>query len=226
MRDNHIHRKGVGISASTLGSCPRAVVLEEKYPVYEPVISGYNKARGSWLHAMVEADDSPPSWLIREQRLYLDVLGTRITGKPDEVDPKYGILIDYKSKDNLPLRLDESHTLQFNTYAHLLRNGYWKDDDENGRFRGGDKANINVSVLAAHYLTWKTKAEKAWEKKQYPLWSNDHTQQVIEERLTPLLSWRKNGILPSCSPYIKNMRWKCQCEKWEEQLEERGIAID
>jgi hypothetical protein len=203
---------------STLISCPRAVALEEKYDLYEPIISGYNKGRGSWVHAMLEVDRDPPPWIIRERRLYLEVNGVRVTGQPDEVDTKYKVLVDYKSKDNLPLKPDLSHEFQFNGYAHLLRNGYWTDTNE--------RADINVDVIAAHYVTWKTKLEKAWFKMPYPVWDNDYTQEVIENRLAPLTAWRSDGILPSCSPYVPNQYYKCQCTKWEMQLTERGITIE
>lgn len=225
MRDNHIHRKGAGISASTIISCPRAVAIEHSYDVYEAVISGYNKGRGSWLHAMVEADSDPPPWIIREQRLVLDVEGQSITGQPDEVDTKYLVLVDYKSKDNLPLKPDPAHEFQFNIYAHLLRNGVWARSDKKYQTVKGERANIDVHTIAAHYVTWKTKVEKAWLKMAYPVWDNEYTHEVIAKRLQPLILWRENSVLPSCDPYIKSPYWKCQCQKYEEQLAERGIAL-
>lgn len=225
-RDNGLHRKGAGWSASTLLSCPRAVAIEDRYDLYEPVISMHNKARGSWVHAMVEADIDPPSWIIREVRLRLDIHGTLITGKPDEVDTKYHVLVDYKSKDNLPLRPDDQHEFQFNVYAHLLRNGEWAEDAEQYGIRKGDKANVEIDVIAAHYITWKTKYEKAFKKKAYPVWDNDYTQSLIEQRMEPLKEWQTTGELPACSPYLGPKPYPCQCTKWEQQLQERGIPIE
>lgn len=218
MRDNHIHRKGAGISASTLISCPRAKAIEETYDLYEPVISGWNKGRGTFVHAMMEADPDPPEWMVRERRLYREIDGTRVTGKPDEVDTKYRMLIDYKSKDNLPKKRDDAHELQFNIYAWLLRGGYFADTDE--------KADIDVEVIAAHYVTWKTKTELAWKKMPYPVWPDEKTTKIISDRLQPLTDWRTYGILPLCSPYIPARYWKCDCEKYENQLIERGIFIN
>lgn len=217
MRDNHLHRKDANISMSTLIACPRAVAIEELYDLYEPVISGYNKFRGTLIHALMEEDRDPPPWVIRERRIYMDVLGERLTGKPDEVDTKYGILVDYKSKDNLPLRPDESHEFQFNGYAHLLRNGYFVDTNE--------KANIDIRIIGAHYLTFKTKLDKAFKKMVYPVWSDDKAQTIIEQRMAPLYAWKHHRVFPDCDPYVRG-RWKCQCEKWEEQLADRGIDLN
>lgn len=217
MRDNHITRIDAGISMSTLISCPREVAIIQSYDVYEDVISGYNKARGSWTHAMIETDVDPPEWIVRERRLYVELLGERITGQPDEVDTKYKILVDYKSKDNLPRDHDKGHEFQFNGYAYLLGEGYWQDT--------GEKANIDIEVIGAHYLTWKTKTEKAWKKVGFPVWEREKTQQVLMERLLPLISWRDTKILPECSPYVPAVHWKCSCQKYTEQLIERGVEL-
>lgn len=218
MRDNHIDRKGAGISASTLISCPRAVAMEQRYDLYMPVISGWNMGRGTFVHAMMEVDRDPPPWIIRERRLRRLIAGEIVTGKPDEIDAKYKVLVDYKSKDNLPKHRDERHEFQFNVYAWLLRHGYWQDT--------GELADIHIDVIAAHYLTWKTKADLAWKKMAYPVWEDEDTSALVIERLKPLTKWKKDGILPSCSPYIQNRYWTCDCEKHEEQLAERGITVE
>lgn len=217
MRDNHIDRRGAGISMSTLIACPRAWAIEQKYDLYQPVISGWNMGRGTFVHAMMEVDRDPPPWIIRERRLRRTVTGEVVTGKPDEIDTKYKVLVDYKSKDNLPKKKDERHEFQFNGYCWLLRGGQWADTGEN--------ANIDIEVIAAHYLTWKTKADLAWKKMAYPVWEDHVTTEIITERLKPLTKWKKDGILPSCSPYIMNKYWTCDCVKHETQLAERGIEI-
>jgi hypothetical protein len=218
MRDNHINRKDAGISVSTLVSCPREVAITTNYDVYEAVISGYNKARGSWTHAMIEADPDPPDWVIRERRLCVDILNTTITGKPDEVDTKFGVLVDYKSKDNLPRALDPSHEFQFNAYAYMLHEGYWQDT--------GEKASITINAIGAHYLTFKTKTELAWKKTRYPVWELEYTHTALVDRLRPLLEWQETGVLPTCNPYQSFPgKWKCHCVKLTEQLEERGIHV-
>lgn len=216
-RDNHIDRKGAGISASTLISCPRAIYLEQNYDLYEPVISIYNKFRGTVTHSLMESERDPPPWIIRERRLYRDINGQRVTGKPDDVDTKYLVLTDYKSKDNLPKNPDPAHEFQFNCYAWLLRGGYWMDNHE--------KADIDIQTIGAHYVTNKTNYEKAFKKMVYPVWSDERTTEVIAERLEALINYFTYDIIPPCDPYVKNPRWTCQCEKWIEQLTERGIDV-
>lgn len=217
MRDNHIHRKGAGISASTLISCPRAIAIHEIYDVYEPVITGWNKGRGTFVHAMMEYDPDPPEWIIRERRAYRSIGDTKVTGKPDEVDSKYKMLIDYKSKDNLPKRRDDAHEFQFNVYAWLLRGGKWSDTHED--------IGIDIETIAAHYVTWKTKTDLAWKKMKYPVWSDSDATELISTRIRPLTDWKTCGIIPECDPFIPARYWKCDCEKYEDQLAERGITI-
>jgi hypothetical protein len=225
MRDNHLHRRGAGISASTLISCPRAVAIAEVYDIYEPVITGWNKGRGSFVHAMLEYDPDPPPWVVRELRLYYTINGFRLTGKPDEVDSKYKMLIDYKSKDNLPKKRDDGHEFQFNIYAFLLRHGFWAETSAKYGITKGDKANIDIEVIAAHYVTWKTKTDLAWKKMRYPVWNDETISNLIIDRVRPLTTWRECGILPECNPYIPAKYWKCDCEKFTEQLAERGIRV-
>lgn len=225
MRDNHINRKGAGISASTLTSCPRAIAIAETYDVYEPVITGYNKGRGSWLHAMFEADPDPPPWVIREQRFSHDFEGVRITGKPDEIDTKYGVLVDYKSKDNLPKKPDPSHAFQFNVYAWLVRHGTWASDNHEHGAVAGDRADIPIKTIVAHYVTWKTKTDLAWLKMRYDVWHDDDITETIRRRLQPLIDFRQTGIIPQHAPYQDNRYWTCDCQRYEEQLAERGITL-
>lgn len=219
MRDNHIHRKGAGMSMSTLIQCPRAFALEQIFDLYEPVISGYNKARGSWVHAMLEVDTDPPPWIVREQRLYTYIDDVRLSGQPDVVDTKFHVLEDYKSKDNLPRDSDKGHEFQFNGYAYLLKNGMWLRNHDLGK--KGEVANIDIHVIGAHYLTWKTKAEKAWLKKLYPVWPLEQTEDLIKARIRPLKAWRDYGMMPSCAPYVSG-RWTCDCQKYMDQLIDRG----
>ena len=228
MRDNHIDRKGAGISASTLIACPRAVAIEQKYDIYMPVISGWSMGRGTFVHAMMEAERDPPPWVVKEQRVERTIDDVTVTGKPDEVDTKYKVLVDYKSKDNLPKKTDERHEFQFNIYAWLLRGGVWQKSDETSAYPivKGEAADIHVETIAAHYITWKTKKDLAWKKMRYPVWTDEYTSDLISERLKPLTNWKEHGIIPQCSPYVMNKYWTCDCQKYEAQLAERGITVE
>lgn len=224
MRDNHLERKDAGWSASTLLMCAREHALQEKYDYYEGIESGWNKARGTWVHAMIEADQYPREGLIRERRIEKTVVvdGTpvRLTGKPDEIDTKLGLLIDYKSKDALP-RVNDighiKHEAQFNFYVGLCQGGTFCDT--------GEEANIEITRGGMHFLTWKTK--DPFIKIGYPVWSQEKLDEFIVERVRPLIRWEQTGELPKCNAFVRYPgRWRCSCVKLEEQLRERGIFVE
>lgn len=226
MRDNHKERMYAGWSASTLTQCARATALQEQYDYYEDVKSGYNKGRGTWVHAMIEADKYPRAGLIREQRLvrYLDVDGVRVrlTGKPDEVDTARKKLIDYKSKDRVPKEPDPKHEAQFNVYIWLLNDGAFVNEET-----GEEKGNVNVEILGGgmHYLTWNPK--DPWKKMGYPVWPLEQTEAFIIERLTPLVAYDRTKELPRCNAYLRyGPKWRCDCVKLEEQLRELGTYVE
>lgn len=223
MRDNHIERKDAGWSASTLLMCAREYALTQKYDYYESPVSGWNKARGTWLHAMLESDATPRKGLIRERRIEKTVLvdgkEVRLTGKPDEIDTEQGVLIDYKSKDLLPRTNDLGHArheAQFNFYVGLCNGGTFVDT--------GEPINVKIVKGGMHFLTWRTK--DPFLKVAYPVWDDETLQAFIEDRVRPLLQYKETGELPSCNAYTKYPgSWRCSCVKLEEQLRERGIDI-
>lgn len=224
-RDNHIDRADAGWSASTLLACAREWAISQEYDYYESPESSWNKARGTWVHSMIESDTTPKPGLIRERRIKKTVVvdGTEVTltGKPDEIDPELGLLIDYKSKDSLPSASDISHPrheAQFNFYAGLCNGGVFMDT--------GEPVNIKIRGGGMHFLTWKTK--NPFIKIGYRLWSEEELQAFIEERVRPLLKWKETGELPECNAFTKipSKNWKCYCEKLTEQLQERGIEVE
>ena len=196
----------------------------EVYDYYEPLNSGWNKARGTWVHAMMESDPDPPAEVIRERRLYKDVKvrGSviRITGKPDKVYTEKGVLIDFKSKADLPKGPDASHEAQFNVYAWLLDGGTFMISEDHPN---EEPSNIKIVKGGMHYLTWKTK--EPFKKFGYALWPSKVTERFVIDRLDPLVQWKETGILPSCNPYVSG-RWACDCVRIREQLAERGVAVE
>jgi hypothetical protein len=222
MRDNHKKRGNAGWSATTLTGCPRATALLEVYDYYEPLTSGWNKARGEWVHALMEAQaDDDPEEVIRERRLYkiMNVFGTnvRITGQFDKLYSEQGVLIDFKSKDKLPKGPDPAHEFQFNIYAWLCDGGFDILTDQ--------QYDIHISRGGMHYVTWQTKEGLLWLKLAYPVWPKQQTEDLIYKRLVPLVEWQKTRVLPKCDPYIPAKYWLCDCQKIENQLKERGIEL-
>lgn len=227
MRDNHITRKHAGWSMSTLLGCARAVALREKYDFYESITSGWNKSRGTWLHAMFESDETSPDDVVKEKRLGKDVHTrgrvVRITGKPDYTATQRGILIDYKSKHTLPTRPDPSHEAQFNGYAWLWNGGYYINDDGSK----GESVHVLIKSGGMFYVTWHTKEGSQFKKMGYPVWSLERTEAFIIKRLEPLLEWQETGVLPKCNAYQTFPgKWRCDCVKLEEQLMELGTYAE
>lgn len=222
MRDNHKRRGNAGWSATTLTGCPRASALMEVYDYYEPLVSGWNKARGEWVHAMMEAQDQDdPDEVLRERRLYkeIPVFGenVRITGQFDKVYRNQGVLIDFKSKSKLPKGPDIAHEFQFNIYSWLCDGGFDILTDE--------QYNIQITKGGMHYVTWETKEGLLWLKMAYPVWEKQKTEDLIYKRLVPLVEWKRTGLLPKCDSYVPAKYWKCDCQKIEDQLKDRGIDV-
>lgn len=223
MRDHHIERKDAGWSASTLLSCPRAVALQELYSFYEGIESAWNKSRGTWLHAMMEADTDHPDWIVKEKRIQkivnVDGEDIRITGKPDYTDTKRGVLIDYKSKHTLPTKPDPRHEAQFNIYAFLWNGGTFTDPPH-------EQVNVKIVGGGMHYITWHTKPLTQFKKVAYPVWSTEEQELFVRTKLLPLAEFRKTNQLPLCDPFISYPgKWKCDCVRLEEQLNDRGIYL-
>jgi hypothetical protein len=221
MKNNHVERKDAGWSISTLLSCARSTAIQQKYDFYEAITTGWNKSRGTWLHAMMESDTTSPDDVVKEQRLekHFIVSGVkvRITGKPDYTATKRGVLIDYKSKHNLPTKPDPMHEAQFNGYVWL-----W----DGGRYASPPFTEVNVKINSGgmFYITWNTKAGTQFKKMSYPIWDKEQMDEFLTERLTPLIEWQKTGNLPRCNSYIRfpGRAWKCDCDKLQDQLEELG----
>jgi len=217
MKNNLVTRANAGWSASTLLSCPRAVALLETYDYYEPLKVGWNKARGTYLHLMLESEMVPNENIIAEVRVEKYFKGVRLTGKPDKVYKKEGVIIDYKSKYRLPTKPDPMHEAQMNVYAWLLDGGTLLHDD--GRT---EPVNIKITKGGMLYITWNTAEDSQFLKWGYPIWEQRKIESFLEERVTPLATWKETGELPTCNPYVKGF-WDCDCVKIAKQLNEETL---
>ena len=135
----------------------------------------------------------------------------RLTGQPDEVDPIAGALIDYKSKHLLPRKPDYRHECQFNGYVWLLADGKFVDN--------GEPAQIKITRGGMHYVTWDTRDNSQWLKMAYPVWPLEQTEKFLQDRVRPLILWKKTTVLPECNPLIRyGKTWECDCVKLERQI--------
>ena len=64
-----------------------------------------------------------------------------------------------------------------------------------------------------HYLTWKTKKDKQFQKTKYPVWDYAETERFIHERASLFLMDD-----PPCAPYGMSPYWTCACSQLEKQL--------
>jgi hypothetical protein len=152
---------------------------------------------------------------VRVEKYFNDLDGyepVRITGKPDKVYKKEGVIIDYKSKYRLPTKPDPMHEAQMNVYAWLLDGGTLLHND-------GTKEAVNVKIVRGGmlYITWNTPEGEQFLKLGYPIWEESKINSFLTQRIKPLAEWKKTGVLPKCNPYI-DIRWDCDCTKIERQL--------
>lgn len=213
-RDNSKRRKGAGISVSTIMQCPKAYAIEKSFDLYSNVHQQYNMFRGTSVHSIFENEPDVPEWVIRERRAYIEIDGVRVSGQIDEIDTKYGIITDYKSAHLIKKQQNDNYLAQLNMYRYMCKHGKWIDDHTD--------INIDIKIIANHFLTWNTKEGKQFEKRAYEIWDDEYTLNLMVKRLKALTDFNNHGIIPKCNPYTPAKYWQCDCERWMEQLEERG----
>lgn len=206
-RRSTTRREANSFSATGLLRCPLSFHLEQDNDVYMSAHSLWNMVRGSWTHHMMESGEDRPE-IMREVKLvkYIDIDGVqvRISGTPDEVNIERGILVDYKSKYNLPKGPDAGHEAQFNIYVWLLAGGTTTN---------GETVNVTINSGGMHYVTWNTKPDKQFEKIPMNVWSLDETEEFVRNRAALFLS-----DSPTCAPYGMSPYWKCDCQKIQEAI--------
>lgn len=231
IRDNAKGRVNAGISASTLTACPREVALMEKYDYYAPIPQFWIMGSGTVLHSAIEADDDPP-WIMKERRgvRHIDVtladgtvITVRLSGQMDRVDTKYRRLIDYKQKEKVPWKPDETHEFQWNFYRWILADCILLED----KVQGLPEEPFSIDIVGGGMYYVSRNRDEPFKKIAYPIWDTEDTENVIRTRLQPILEWQNHKVLPACDPYKRfGGKWRCGCELIEEQARERGIWVD
>lgn len=166
-------RADAGISATSVNGCLRRAYLDATQPYHQQPIKLWPALRGTLFHALFErAGDGVD--LIRERRICRDVAGITITGKPDEVAPGRGILVDYKTvKGEIPEKVPEAYEVQLNIYRWLLADGRDRETDE--------PVKIDIRVLGIIFVTMGTVA-----KRVVPVWSLDRVEDYLQPRAEAL----------------------------------------
>jgi len=210
-------RQNVGVSATTLLQCARAVALKEQFPYYEAIDSAWNKFRGTLAHLMFESGSPERPGLIREKRVehhvIVDGVDIQLTGQVDEVDTNRSLIVDYKSTHLVPKKLKEGHTEQVNIYIWLLANGRWQEYPV--WELSGQPCNINITKAGIHYISFKSLDQSKKAVDVWPLW---RTEDLVMNRLQPIADYKRTGIIPDCNIYHRYGKQPCDCEKIEKQL--------
>jgi hypothetical protein len=173
------------LSVTALTGCVRQAFLKTTEPYYQRPDQQYWSYRGTLGHLLAERGAGPG--IIAEQRFERELRlpsGRRvtITGKPDEVDPSRGLLVDYKTTDRAPRQLSPLHIAQLNVYRWLVAPAH------------------AIERLGIVYLTMK-----GVQKASVPLWPDGQAERFLQERAGALAEAYVGGDWPA----LTEDRWMC-----------------
>lgn len=179
------------ISVTDLIAPPRMVALREQYgdTLTEDVADMAARFIGTCVHDALEKHKQTKE---SEQRVFIDVLGWVVGGKPDHFDPATGHLFDYKTikATEFMYGLKEEREQQLNIYAEMLRlNGY--------------EVKKLTAVLFIVDFSWPAQERDH----RYPprsivevplvMWPRERVQQFVHDRVR--LHQAARATLPNCT---------------------------
>lgn len=189
---NDTYSKGrADISVTDLLAPPRMVTLkvQHKDSLVEDVADMAARFIGTTVHDELEKHKQTEE---SETRVFIDVAGWVVGGKPDHFDPTTGHLQDYKTikASEYMYGLKEERTQQLNIYAEMLRlNGY--------------EVNKLSAILFIVDFSWPAQERD----RRYPprsivevpieMWPRERTQQFIRDRVAVHRAARV--ALPECT---------------------------
>ena len=173
------------ISVTDLTGCVRQAYLKETEPYYQRPDQQYWAYRGTLAHLLAEQGAGPG--IVAEHRFTRELQlpnGTvvPISGQPDEVDPRRGLLIDYKTTDRAPRQPSPLHIAQLNAYRWLVSPEY------------------AIERLGIVYLTMK-----GVTKASVPIWPEGQVERFLRERASALVEAYAGGDWPA----MTEDRWMC-----------------
>jgi hypothetical protein len=173
------------LNVTDLTGCVRQSFLKATEPYYQRPDHQYWAYRGTLAHLLAEQGAGPG--IIAERRFERELelpngTSVTITGKPDEIDPTRGLLIDYKTTDRAPRQPSPLHIAQVNVYRWLV---------------GPEFA---IDRLGIVYLTMK-----GVKKASVPVWPDGHVERFIQERAGGLAEAYAGGDWPG----LTEDRWMC-----------------
>ena len=187
------------LSVTALTGCVRQAFLKSTEPYYQRPDQQYWSYRGTLAHLLAERGAGPG--IVAERRFERELRlpsgrQVTITGKPDEIDPSRGLLIDYKTTDRAPRQASPLHIAQLNVYRWLVAPEY------------------AIERLGIVYLTMK-----GVQKASVPCWPEGQAERFLQERAGALAEAYVGGAWPA----LTEDRWMCNfcpvtaaCERGEE----------
>lgn len=200
MRSNEDSRRDAGISASTLGACPRFTILARDHDYVESPRDYLPRFTGTVIHGGIEQFTSIPG-VIAERRYFrtthVDNEPITLSGKMDIVLPNWrghGKIIDMKTGGRRQLTPTmepyDSHTEQVNVYRWILAS----PDDEDG---------IPIEEASIIYIK-----DGATQEVPVELWPLEVTEAFVRQKVEEL-------VVPDLPPILPDQpngdrHWKCQ----------------
>jgi hypothetical protein len=202
---------GADFSASQLPSPIQQVALKARYAEQIPprtAVEDFAAWRGNAIHEMAERYS--PGNAISEERLFIEVLGKKISGQFDLYHGDTEVVVDYKTVSVWALKLGRKPEwdIQLNVLAELLRqNGF--------RVRG-------LYIMA---ILWDWNRNEALRSKEYPqqpwiainvpLWPERALADWLIDRVQSLIAAESmdDETLHSIYPCSKDDQW-ARDESW------------
>ena len=172
-------------SVTELTGCVRQAYLKATEPYYQRPDQQYWSYRGTLAHLLAERGAGPGVVSERRFERALRLPSGRlvtVTGKPDEIDPSRGLLIDYKTTDRPPRQPSPLHIAQLNVYRWLVSPQY------------------EIDRLGIVYLTMKSV-----QKAPVPIWPAGQAERFLQERAGALAEAYAGGDWPD----LTEDRWMC-----------------
>jgi len=173
------------LSVTALTGCVRQAFLKTTEPYHQRPDQQYWSYRGTLGHLLAERGAGPDT--VAEQRFERELRLPSgrpgpITGRPDEIDPSRGLLIDYKTTDRAPKLPSPLHIAQLNVYRWLVAPEY------------------QIERLGIVYLTMK-----GVRKASVPVWPEGQVERFLQERAGALADAYAGGDWPA----MTEDRWMC-----------------
>lgn len=166
------------ISVTTLIDSPRVKLLRERYwdRLEEDVTDNVWRLLGSSVHFVMDGISAENR--LKEERLFVDVNGINITGKPDLYDGTTKTIQDYKLTSVWSVLLGDKPEWekQLNCYAWLLRT------------YGFEVERIQIIAILRDWSKARAKREETYPKSavaviDIPLWSFEKQGEFVQERV-------------------------------------------